>query len=115
MVAAETNETFLTSALKDEFVEGKCDDKEFEILIRTAVDEDIRGLAETIKEYARNQPQERYEAFTLELREHLQKKYLDTLIVYADWLSGENEFNQAIEVLESGLRYDQLWSEGVQN
>ncbi len=59
-------------------------------------------------------PHERYEPYTLELREHLQKRYFEMVLIYADWLITNNQFGTAIELIENGLRFDQFWTEGVQ-
>lgn len=56
---------------------------------------------------------ERFESYTLETRETLQKMYHDAALAYSSELINRNELQEALLALEKGLRLDPLWSEGV--
>ncbi len=54
-----------------------------------------------------------YEAFTVELREQLQARYLRGSLKLAELLIAGKSLEEAVAVVERALAYDQLWTDGV--
>ena len=58
-------------------------------------------------------PEERFEAYAVEYRERLLRKFLDLSVALAQFLMDKGKTAEAIAALERGLQLDPLWVEGV--
>lgn len=59
-------------------------------------------------------PDDIYQDFTIEEREVLLKKCQDVAVLYAQYLIDRKDYAEAVEVLESFLKYDSLWRDGIE-
>jgi DNA-binding SARP family transcriptional activator len=80
----------------------------------TPIDDRITAFRMTVEAYRGPLlPMLPYEAFTVELREQLQARYLRGSLKLAELLITNNSLEEAATVVERALGYDQLWTDGV--
>ncbi|MCP4706880.1 MAG: hypothetical protein GY865_19955, partial [candidate division Zixibacteria bacterium] len=59
-------------------------------------------------------PEQRYEDYSIEYGERLQKLYLDGILAFSKYLYKKNRYDEGITVLRNGLKLDPLWGQGVE-
>ncbi len=79
-----------------------------------SIDDRITAFRMTVETYRGPLlPMLPYEAFTVELREQLQARYLRGSLKLAELLITSKSLEEAATVVERALAYDQLWTDGV--